>query len=119
MANYVNLSKHQIIQLHDACEQLSRPFNRNTFKRKHFNAALNQAQIDDEVDRDVLTLLCILWDTTGEGLVPYRDFAVGLAPLACPKESLSTVLAFALQLMDTEGTGQITAKQTICLLKSK
>ena len=119
IARYMSLSKHQVVQLHDACQQLSKPFNRTTFKRKHFTAALNQAQIDNETDRDILSCLCTMWDLSGDGYVPFHEFNISLTSLACPGEPISSVLGFAFQLMDQTGSGEVSAKQVIILLKSK
>lgn len=60
-----------------------------------------------------------MWDITGSGLIPSLEFGVSLSPLACPGESISTVLSFALQLVDQAGTGLISDKQTVLVLKSE
>lgn len=120
VAKQLHLTKHQVIMLHEAMTRRAKGGNvQGSIKRKHFRRALDEAGIFEEPDREVLNLLFTMWDITGIKRVPAHEFVVGLTPLACAGESISTVLSFALQIKDRKGEGRISPSEMLVLLKSK
>ena len=77
-------------------------------ERRDFQAAMDDAGVRRRPDQRVLHLLFTMWEaeycfgpgSTGTA-APYRDFVVGLSPLACARdESLANVLKFAVRVSD-------------------
>ncbi|GAX14055.1 hypothetical protein FisN_5Lh015 [Fistulifera solaris] len=114
VAKYMRLTKHQVMDLHIACKQLAR--GTRCFSRNHFHAALQHAKITSVTDRDILTLLCTMWDLKGDGKVPCLDYSLSLAPLCCPGESMEQVLQFCFAIIDTNDA--VTSQETVLILKS-
>lgn len=114
VAKYMRLTKQQVMDIHEACLQLAR--GTRCFSRQHFHAALQHAQVTSHKDRDILTLLCTMWDLKGDGKVPCLEYSLSLVPLCCPGESMEQVLQFCFALIDNNEA--VTSQETIIILKS-
>ena len=127
VANYVHLTKHQLIVFQEAmCRRAAHGASNgglwaggNTINQEDFISAMDEVKISRWPDQDVLLNLFIMWDVMGNGKVPAHHFSLGLAPLACGGDSLATVLAFALQMDDPDGNGRVSSSQVLELLKCK
>ena len=120
VAKKLHLTKHQVIVLHETMIRRAKGGDvPGSIKRKHFYRALEEADIFDEPDREILMLLFTMWDISGTNRVPAHEFVVGITPLACGGDSISTVLSFALQIKDRKGEGKISPSEMMVLLKSE
>ena len=84
-----------------------------------FREALVKARITKEEEVEVFDLLYTMWDSDGEEKVHYKDFVMGIAPLACPEEAPDSILRFALQLSDERKLDSIDPDELEDLLSSK
>ncbi|KDO32990.1 hypothetical protein SPRG_02681 [Saprolegnia parasitica CBS 223.65] len=71
--------------------------------RADFNAGL-----DHESDRAILDRLFTMLDKTGDDVIHYQEFLVGVAPLV--KGNLLSKIALAFEMYDEDSTGEINAK---------
>jgi len=119
MAKYLKITREQIVIIRDT---LSRYADRDyRVDRQTFQISLDKAQVRTDPDQKVLHHLFTMWDDSavGKDRILYHDLVVGLSPLACPGENLSSVLAFTLSVMDEQQTGKISSIQLLFMLKSK
>lgn len=66
---------------------------------------------------EVLDLLFTMWDIQGNHFIQYREFLVGVSPLASSQnDTLSTALRYSLHLMDTANTGRTTQSNLLKVL---
>lgn len=75
--------------------------------RGSFQIALAKAGVELEKDLEILDLLFTMWDSEGAEQIPYKEFATGISPLACPNDNANSVLRFAMQVSDEADTGMI------------
>lgn len=115
VAKYMRLTKQQVLDIHDACQQLAR--GTRYFSREHFHAALQHAQVTSLKDRDILTLLCTMWDLKGDGKVPCLEYSLSLVPLCCPGESVEQILQFCFGMIGLNNE-TVTSQETVLILKS-
>lgn len=112
LARTMPLSKHQLVNLKQECVvvvscgyQFQSSF---TIDRHSFRLALLDILVEDS-DTDILDSLFTMWDMMGNDAIHYREFLVGVSPLASgPRDSLGAILHYSLTLMDTSGSGRIT-----------
>ena len=81
--------------------------------REDFEIALVRAKLTDV---QVFDMLFALWDNAKIGEVPYREFCVGISPLACPFDDLSTILEFAVRVSDDSNRKELEWRQVYELL---
>lgn len=117
VARYLRINKEQIYIMHDVMEDYANAAR--IIQRESLHLAMSRADIRKNPDRKVLGWLFTMFDITGADCVRYEDFIVGISVLACPGESLSAVLKFAMELIDRRNTGQVQADHLITILKSK
>ena len=112
------LKKVHVLLLRFAMAKLSDDFGR--IRKEGFDRALAQANL---ANIEILDLLFTMWedhDDDGEdGSVPYKDFCMGISPLACPADDLSTILMFALRVSDESDRNCIDRRELYELLKGK
>ena len=92
VARRIFLKKVHVMMLRYSMAKLSDDFG--MIQREAFEKALVRANL---VNFDIFNLLFTLWHNENQQ-VPYREFCVGLSPLACPWDDLSTILEFALRV---------------------
>ena len=117
LAREVCVKRSQILKLRDTFVTLSSKDEMIT--RDNFYEALKLAEICREEDVEILDLLFTMWDAEGYDKVPFKEFSMGIAPLACPDESPRSVLRFALEVSDQEKTGLIGPEELEDMLLSK
>ena len=96
------LDRHQIIALRNAMAEYAD--GRGKIGREEFDLALEMANLSSV---EIFDLLFTMWDNDGDDKVPYKGFCVGISPLACPYDSVTAVLMFALCVSDDRGLGYI------------
>lgn len=67
-------------------------------EKEWLDQALKRANISDPTDVEIFKLLFTMWDSDGHEKIPYKNFSVGVSPLACPHDDLASVLRFALYI---------------------
>ncbi|KDO17034.1 hypothetical protein SPRG_17429 [Saprolegnia parasitica CBS 223.65] len=75
--------------------------------RADFNAGLDHVNFF-ESDRAILDRLFTMLDKTGDDVIHYQEFLVGVAPLV--KGNLLSKIALAFEMYDEDSTGEINAK---------
>jgi Ca2+-binding EF-hand superfamily protein len=110
LAKTMPLSQHQLVDLKHECILLAcgHRFQSFTIDRESFGVALLDTMVEDS-DTDILDALFTMWDMMGSDSIQYREFLVGVSPLASgSRDSLRSVLHYSLALMDTSQSGIIT-----------
>ena len=118
LARQVCVKRSQILTLRDTFVILSSNDD-EMITRQNFTEALKLANIERETDLEILDLLFTMWDAEGYDKVPFKEFSMGISPLACPDESPKSVLRFALEVSDQEKTGLVGPEELEDLLLSK
>lgn len=117
LAKHMTLSQEQVLVMRGSSLTMCSS-KKGTIKRKHFDFAMQKAQVAEK-DQVILMLLFTMWDETGKDKVPCLDFLVGLSPLACKTEStLNDVLRFGMVVLDYRRTEKINSLGAITVLKS-
>jgi hypothetical protein len=109
LSRMMPLSKNQLLDLMHECiiTSCGCHFQSFTISQDSFRKAVMDTMVEKK-DTDIMDLLFIMWDLQGNHYIQYRDFLVGISPLACgPRDSLSSVLHYSLSLMDTPENGCI------------
>jgi Ca2+-binding EF-hand superfamily protein len=104
------LSKSQVTELMHECIIVTCGchFQSFTIDRENFHNVLLDI-IPQGKDAEIMDLLFTMWDLQGNHFIQFREFLVGISPLACgPRDSLSEILHYSLSLMDTPKSGLIT-----------
>ena len=96
VARRISLRKVHVMMLRYSMAKQSDDFG--MIDREGFDRALARANL---VGFEIFSLLFIMWDNETEK-VSYREFCVGLSPLACPWDDLSVILQFALRVNDDD-----------------
>ena len=86
-------------------------------ERQGFDIALTKANLSNVTN--VFDLLFTMWDNAKNGKVSYKEFCLGISPLACPSDNLSVILRFALQVCDDLDRELIERKELQELLAGK
>jgi Ca2+-binding EF-hand superfamily protein len=102
VARNVNLERVQIIALRNAMAGLSD--GSGMVDRGGFDRALELAKLDHI---EIFDLLFTMWDNAGNDQVPFKDFCVGISPLACPFDDVHSILRFALRVIDDSNMGSV------------
>lgn len=89
------LKKVHILLLRYSMAKLSDDFG--MIQRQGFDQALVKAKLSKI---EIFDLLFTMWDNAEDGKVSYKEFCMGISPLACPSEDLSVILEFALRVSD-------------------
>ena len=104
------LSKKHVTELMQECIIVTCGchFQSFTINRESFHKVLFDI-LPPGKDAEIMDLLFTMWDLQGNHFIQFREFLVGISPLACgPKDSLSDLLHYTLSLMDTPRSGLIT-----------
>jgi len=96
VAQKIFLKKVHILILRYAMAKHSDDFG--MIERQGFNMALTRANLSNITN--VFDLLFSMWDNADDGKVSYKEFCLGISPLACPSDNLSVILRFALHVCD-------------------
>lgn len=95
VARNIFLKKVHILILRYAMAKLSDDFG--MIQREGFERALAKANLSNV---EIFDLLFTMWDNADDGKVFYKEFCMGIAPLACPFDDLSLILEFSLRVSD-------------------
>jgi Ca2+-binding EF-hand superfamily protein len=116
IARQLSVNKAQLKVLRDEFQSLA---DKKLCITHHlFRLALKKAKIDQK-DKEIFNLLFTMWDNQGEGTIPYKEFVVGMSPLACPDEHPKSIIQFALEVSDDKKSEMIGADELEDLLQSK
>lgn len=110
----LKLDRHQIIALRNAMAGYAD--RRSMIGREEFDLALQLANLSGV---EIFDLLFTMWDNDGVDKVPYKEFCVGISPLACPYDSVTAILMFALFVSDDRSLGYIRPSNLQSLLTGK
>jgi Ca2+-binding EF-hand superfamily protein len=116
MSNVTHLEKRELANLQSKLREIaSREGSPTTVNRTEFAEALHVIGINQN-DSDILDKLFTMFDKTGDDVINYRDFIVGIAPLisGTPNDKLD----FAFRLYDLDGNGLIRANEMINVLSN-
>lgn len=111
VARRVYLKKVHVMMLQYSMAKFSN--KHGMINREDFEIALVRAKLTDV---QVFDMLFALWDNVQSGEVPYREFCVGISPLACPYDDLSTILEFAVRVSDDTNRKELEWRQLYELL---
>jgi Ca2+-binding EF-hand superfamily protein len=114
VAEMMRLTKPQIMDIKKKCAEMASKDGQ--IRRKHFHIIVAKA---GQPDAEILDLLFTMWDENFDNRVPYLEFVVGIAPLACRYENMTSALKFVLQVMDHKETGKIGSRELMTILRSK
>ena len=115
VAQKIFLKKVHILILRYAMAKHSDDFG--MIERQGFNMALTRANLSNITN--VFDLLFSMWDNADDGKVSYKEFCLGISPLACPSDNLSVILRFALHVCDDLDHKRIERKKLQELLTGK
>lgn len=116
MSNVTHVEKREISTLQNKLrEAASREGNPTTVNRSEFTECINAVGINQN-DADILDRLFTMFDKTGDDVIAYREFIVGISPLisGTPAEKLE----FAFRLYDLEGTGNVKQIEMFTILSN-
>lgn len=105
MSNVTHVEKREISTLQNKLREAAlREGNPTTVNRAEFHECITTVGINQN-DSDILDRLFTMFDKTGDDVIAYREFIVGIAPLisGTPLDKLE----FAFRLYDLDGTGTI------------
>jgi Ca2+-binding EF-hand superfamily protein len=117
VAETMRLTKPQVMEIRKTCAAMASKDGQ--IRRKLFHIVVAKAGVTELRDTDILDLLFTMWDENFDNRVPYLDFVVGIAPLACRYENMNSALKFVLQVMDHKESGKIDSDELITILRSK
>jgi Ca2+-binding EF-hand superfamily protein len=120
LARKMSLSKIQVQELMKMCTYVSHQchFQSYTIDRESFNDVKDKI-VSDKRDSEIIDLLFTMWDLQGLHYIQFREFLVGISPLASTsRDSTREILHFSLSLMDTARIGTITQSNLIKVLRS-
>jgi Ca2+-binding EF-hand superfamily protein len=117
VAEMMRLTKPQVLEIRKTCAAMASKDGQ--IRRKLFHIVVAKAGVTENSNADILDLLFTMWDENCDNRVPYLDFVVGIAPLACRYENMNSALKFVLQVMDHKETGKIDSGELITILRSK
>ena len=89
--------------------------NPNTITRDEFTRGLDEISVA-EADAEILERLFTMFDKMGDGQINYREFVVGVSPLA--RGDVPQKLQFAFELYDVDETGHVKAAEMCFVLNA-
>jgi len=114
MANVTSFEKKELQALNTKFMELAKTEgNPNTITRHEFQEALSFVGIQ-ESDQEILDRLFTMFDKMGDNQINFREFIVGISPLA--KGTVQDKLHFSFQLYDIDQTQQIKQAEMIFVL---
>jgi Ca2+-binding EF-hand superfamily protein len=116
MSNVTHLEKRELASLQSKMREIaSREGSPVTVNRTEFTEAINAIGINQN-DSDILDRLFTMFDKTGDDIINYRDFVVGISPLisGTPADKVD----FAFRLYDIDGTGYVKATEMTNVLSN-
>jgi hypothetical protein len=116
VARQIQVQRYQIIVLRDTLARFADP--NGTVNNDDYLQALQIANLSSPDSREIFDLLFTMWDSGGNDKIPYRQFALGIAPLACPNDAVASVIRFLLHVHE-EKSKTLCADKLLGLLKSK
>jgi Ca2+-binding EF-hand superfamily protein len=120
LARKMSLSKVQVRELMKMCIYVAHEchFQSFTIDRESFHQ-VKASILSDPTDSEIMDLLFTMWDLSGLQCIQFREFLVGMSPLASTiGDSTRDILHFSLSLMDTAGIGAITQSNLVKVLRS-
>ena len=114
MANVTHIEKKELLLLSSKFKETSlREGNPNMITRLGFSEVLTVVNINQN-DQDILDRLFTMFDKTGDDMILYKDFVVGISPFITG--SYIEKIEFALRLWDSETTAHLRATEIINVL---
>lgn len=116
MSNVTHVEKRELSTFQSKLREFAiREGNPTTVNRAEFTEAMNTVGINQN-DADILDRLFTMYDKTGDDMINYREFIVGIAPLisGTPVEKLE----FACRLYDLEGNGTTKSNEMVTILSN-
>ena len=114
MSNVTHLEKREIAALLNKFKEVASREGQNAMiNRVDFTEVLSIVGINQN-DADILDRLFTMYDKSGDDLINYKDFIVGIAPLISGTHVEK--IDFAFRLYDIEGTSYLKAKDMINVL---
>ena len=114
VASKISLHRAYILALRHAMSDFSDDFG--MIKRQGFNKALASVDLSGV---EVLDLLFTMWDNADDDKVSSKEFCMGISPLACPFNDLSSIIEFALRISDDSNRQHINRRDLHKLLTGK
>lgn len=117
VAEMMHLTKPQVMDIREMCAAMASKDGQ--IRRKLFHIAVAKSGVQGHLDTEILDLVFTMWDKNCDNRVPFLDFIVGIAPLACRYENMNSALKFVLQVMDRKESGKIDSSGIMSILRSK
>jgi Ca2+-binding EF-hand superfamily protein len=116
MSNVTHIEKRELAALQTKLREIaSREGSPTTVNRTEFTEATTAIGINQN-DSDILDRLFTMFDKTGDDVINFREFVVGISPLisGTPFDKLD----FALRLYDLDGTGSVKSNELTNVLSN-
>ena len=116
MSNVTHIEKRELAALQSKLREIaSREGSPMTVNRTEFTEATTAIGINQN-DSDILDRLFTMFDKTGDDVINFKEFVVGISPLisGTPFDKLD----FALRLYDLDGTGSVKANELTNVLSN-
>lgn len=96
VARRLQVQRYQIIVLRDTLARFADPDG--WVSHCDYLQSLEIANLSSPDTLKIFNLLFTMWDSHGNDKIPYRQFTLGLAPLACPNDDTASVARFLLHV---------------------
>jgi hypothetical protein len=117
VARKLRLQRFQIIMMRENLKAFSD--EAGFVSRVHFDMALMCSKVTQPEALEIFDLLFTMWDHFEVQRIPAKKFGVGIAPLACSCDDISSVLRFSLHINDECNSGRISPRDLHDVLISK
>ena len=117
VARKLKLQRFQIIMMRECLKSFSD--NYGFVDRASFDESLTRSKIVEEEALEIFDLLFTMWDHHQLNVIPAKKFAIGISPLACSSDDVSSILRFALHMHDENNHGKVSEKDLHDVLISK
>jgi len=117
MSNVTTIERKELLGMRAKFGELAKASggNPNTITRDEFTRALDEISVV-EADAEILERLFTMFDKMGDGQINYREFVVGVSPLA--RGDVPQKLQFAFELYDVDETGHVKAAEMCFVLNA-
>ena len=98
-----NIEKAEMMLIADKMKALA---DQTVCNRTDFDDAINSVEKFEESDKELFSRLFVMFDNTGESLIPIKEYLAGVGGCLCSGTVLEK-LAIAMQLYDLTGAGVV------------
>ena len=117
MSNVTTIERKELLGMRAKFGEMAKASggNPNTITRDEFTRGLDEISVA-EADAEILERLFTMFDKMGDGQINYREFVVGVSPLA--RGDVPQKLQFAFELYDVDESGHVKAAEMCFVLNA-